>query len=120
MSGPERRMSYERTSRQVAAVAGRAAERLTGLALEQLEGLSLWALEQAAASRPGDDDVRTAEERLRRLRARAVPLPRLARRVVAGSTYFGLRWGREIAHAAREIKTETSAFLNADAEPQED
>ena len=91
-----------------------------GSALDRLESLALWALEQAADVDPGAERLRTAEHRLNRLRACAAPLPRTTGRLVAGSTYFGSRWAPEVTRAAREILSDTSAFLNADPEAQDD
>jgi hypothetical protein len=123
-SGDEERESAtinaEQSARKRAVAAGRAAERLVALGLDRLEGLSLWALEQAAEVQPESDRLRTAERRLSRLRSLAAPLPRVVRRVVAGSTYFGSRWGTEAARSAKEIMGDTSEFLTSDRESQTD
>jgi hypothetical protein len=91
-----------------------------GSALDRLESLALWALEQAADIHPGAERLTTAEQRLNRLRSVAARLPRTTGRLVAGSTYFGFRWAPEVTRAAKEILSDTSAFLNADPEAQDD
>jgi hypothetical protein len=122
-SGDEERTSPQSSSEQAirerAGAAGRTAERLVSLVLDRLEGLSLWALEQAAEAQPESDRLRTAEQRLSRVRSFASPLPRVAGRLVAGSTYFGSRWGPEAARSAKEILGDTSEFLNPDREPHD-
>jgi hypothetical protein len=124
-SGDEPKTTGARTDEEVlvrrrAATAGRATERLVASALDKLESLSLWALEQAAEVHPGGDRLRTADQRLNRLRSLAAPFPRTAGRVVAGSTYFGCRWAPEVTRAAKRILSDTSAFLDADPEAQDD
>ena len=124
-SGDEPKTTGARTDedslvRKRASTAGRKTERLVGSALDRLESLSLWALEQAADVHPEADRLRTADQRLNRLRSLVAPLPRTAGRLVAGSTYFGCRWAPEVTRAAKEILSDTSAFLNADPEAQDD
>ena len=113
-------MRDEQTIRKTAAAAGRTAERLVAFTVARLEDLSLCALEQAAGAQPESERLRMAEQRLNRLRSFAAPLPRIAGRVAAGSTYFGIRWSIVAADAAKEIRGETSAFLNSDPGSQED
>ncbi len=120
MSHPSGDKSDEQAIRERAVAAGRAAERVVALALDRLEGLSLWALEQAADAQPESDRLRTAEQRLSRARSFAAPLPRVAGRLVAGSTYFGGRLAPEVVRSAKEILGETSEFLNSDRDPQDD
>jgi len=112
--------SDEQTIQKRAVAAGRTAERFLTLALDRLEGLSLWALEQAAEAQPESNRLRVTERRLSRARSFAAPLPRIAGRVVAGSTYFGGRWAPEVARSAKEILGDTSEFLNSGRESQDD
>jgi hypothetical protein len=119
MSRPRTKSNVQATRRRAAA-AGRATDRFVAFALERLEDLSLWALEQAAEGRPGDERLRRAEERLGQLRSLAAPLPRVTGRLVAGSSYFGMRWLPEVVGAAKKIRRETSAFLKSEPEAQED
>jgi hypothetical protein len=110
----------EQAHRRRATAAGQTAERLVALALDKAAGLSLWALEQAATVQPESDRLRTAERRLTRLRSAVDPLPRLSGRLIAGSTYFGTRLAPEVARAAREITSETTAFMRAQSEAPDD
>lgn len=110
----------EHAHRRRATAAGQTAERLVTLALDKATGLSLWALEQAATVQPESDRLRTAERRLTRLRSVADPLPRLTGRLVTGSTYFGTRFAPEVARAAREITSETTAFMRSQPEAPDD
>lgn len=96
--------------------AGRAAERLVASTVDRAEDLALWVLERAAEGDPRDERLDAAERRLRQLRSLAAPLPRHTGRVVAASSYFGMRWLPELVRSAREVARETSAFLRGDDE----
>lgn len=110
--------ALDEQTRRRATAAGRTAERVVGAVLDKLEGLLLWALEQTAESAPESERLRSTEQRLNRMRRMTAPLPRSSGRLVAGSTYFAFRWTPEALRSARETLRESSAFLNAEPEPE--
>jgi len=112
-------MSDEQTNRRMATTAGNGVARALAFVLDRLEDMALRALEQAAAAEVDSDRLRVAEKRLTALRSFAAPLPRLAARLVAGSTYFAVRWTPEAVRSAREILSDTSEFLGSDRDAQE-
>jgi hypothetical protein len=105
-------------TRQTAVMVGREVERALSWAVDQLEDVSLWAMEQSAKAGTAPEDLSEAGRLMASMRKTARPLPRVAGRLAAASTYFALRLGVETFQTARKVLHEAAEFVATDVPPR--
>lgn len=111
--------SVDESARRTAVTVGEEVEGLAAWVIDRVEDLSLLVMERVAEAAPrseGVSDVRRVMSSLRRL---ASPVPRIAGRVAAGTT-FGLLMGVAMYRATRHGIDGGRDSIRTDAPGQED